>query len=85
MLDFDLAKLYEVETKRLNEAVKRNIERFPERFMFRISTQEWEIIRSQIATASDQNKRNITVTPFRLYRTWSDTTLLNKHLRPGKL
>lgn len=35
MLDFDLAELYEVETKRLNEAVKRNIERFPERFMFR--------------------------------------------------
>lgn len=64
MLDFDLAELYEVETKRLNEAVKRNIERFPAKFMFRISAEEWESMRSQIATASDQNKRNLMVTPF---------------------
>jgi len=37
MLDFDLAELYAVETKKLNQAVKRNIERFPDDFMFRIS------------------------------------------------
>ena len=64
MLDFDLAELYEVETKRINEAVRRNIERFPERFMFRLTQEEWNIMRSQIATAYNQKKRNIGITPF---------------------
>ncbi len=41
MLDFDLAALYEVETRVLNQAVKRNIKRFPEDFMFRLSSSEW--------------------------------------------
>lgn len=52
MLDFDLAQLYGVETKRLNEQVKRNIERFPEDFMFQLTKGEWEILKSQIATAN---------------------------------
>ncbi len=64
MLDYDLAELYEVETKRLNEAVKRNTERFPERFMFRLTIEEWEQMRSQFATASAQSKRNTAITPF---------------------
>ena len=64
MLDYDLAELYEVETKRLNEAVKRNTERFPERFMFRLTVEEWEQMRSQFATASAQSKRNTAITPF---------------------
>ena len=64
ILDFDLAILYEVETKRLNEAVKRNSMRFPEKFMFRLSQEEWKEMRSQIATASEQNKRNLDITPF---------------------
>jgi hypothetical protein len=51
MLDFDLAALYEVETKALNQAVKRNIERFPEDFMFRLTNSEWEGMRSQFVTA----------------------------------
>lgn len=53
MLDSDLAKLYEVETKRLNEAVKRNIERFPEDFMFQLTEEEFKLleVRSQIATS----------------------------------
>jgi L-lactate utilization protein LutC len=55
MLDFDLAELYEVETKRLNEQVKRNIERFPKDFMFRLTAKEWQTMRSQIATASTQD------------------------------
>jgi len=55
MLDFDLAILYEVETKRLNEQVKRNTERFPIDFMFRLTSKEWQIIRSQFATASSQD------------------------------
>lgn len=50
MLDSDLAELYEVETKRLNEAVSRNSKRFPERFCFRITREEAESLRSQIAT-----------------------------------
>jgi hypothetical protein len=49
ILDFDLAILYEVETKRLNEAVKRNSLRFPEKFMFRLTQVEWQEMRSQIA------------------------------------
>jgi phage regulator Rha-like protein len=53
MLDFDLADLYEVPTKVLNQAVKRNIKRFPEDFMFRLSRQEWSSMRSQIVTASE--------------------------------
>ena len=50
MLDNDLAELYGVETKRLKEQVKRNINRFPERFMFELSRQENELLRSQNAT-----------------------------------
>ncbi|HTE24973.1 ORF6N domain-containing protein [Flavitalea sp.] len=76
MLDFDLAQLYEVETRALNQAVKRNIKRFPNDFMFRLTLAEWQEIRSQSVTASDstnmrsqtviasQSKRNTTVTPF---------------------
>ena len=63
MLDFDLAELYEVETKALNQAVKRNIERFPDDFMFQLTTDEWHGMRSQIVTTS-QNKRNTSVTPY---------------------
>ena len=51
MLDFDLAQLYEVPTKVLNQAVKRNIQRFPEDFMFELTREEYsEILRSQIVT-----------------------------------
>ena len=52
MLDQDLAKLYEVEVKRLNEAVKRNIKRFPDDFMFQLIDDEWSNLRSQFATSS---------------------------------
>ena len=52
MLDYDLATLYEVETKRLKEAVKRNIERFPEDFMFELTKDEFDNLRSQIASSS---------------------------------
>lgn len=53
MLDFDLAELYQVETKRLKEAVRRNIERFEgDDFMFELSEKEYEILRTQIATSS---------------------------------
>ena len=51
ILDRDLARLYGVETKRLNEQVRRNIERFPEDFMFQLSKEEFENWKSQIATS----------------------------------
>lgn len=52
MLDFDLAELYQVSTKALKQAVKRNLRRFPEDFMFEMNSEEWEILRSQIVTSS---------------------------------
>ncbi len=52
MLDFDLAEHYEVETRVLNQAVKRNIKRFPFGFMFQLSKAEYEEIRSQIIITS---------------------------------
>ena len=50
MVDRDLAKLYGVPTKAFNQAVKRNAERFPGDFMFRLTKKEWESLRSQIVT-----------------------------------
>lgn len=52
MLDRDLAELYSVETKRLNEQVKRNLSRFPEDFMFQLSEIEFQNLKSQFATSS---------------------------------
>ena len=51
MLNSDLAELYGVETKVLTQAMKRNIERFPEDFMFQLTIKEWEVLRSQIVTS----------------------------------
>jgi hypothetical protein len=51
MLDFDLAELYEVETKRLKESVKRNMKRFPKDFMFELTITEFENLRTQFATS----------------------------------
>ena len=56
MLDFDLAQMYGVKTKVLNQSVKRNIERFPEDFMFQLTKGEWEIMKSQIVMTSDNLK-----------------------------
>jgi len=77
MLDYDLADLYEVPTKVLNQAVKRNIKRFPVDFMFRLTSEEWLHIRSQSVAATDniisvrsqnvtasQSKRNSSMTPY---------------------
>ena len=72
MLDYDLASIYGVKTGSLNQAVKRNIDRFPADFMFKLSENEWEEIgrniqstnmRSQIVTASP-NKRNKSNPPY---------------------
>ena len=69
MLDFDLAELYQVETKVLNQAVKRNIDRFPPDFMFRLSKKEWDVMRSHIVTSStDQGNSSQIVTSSRKHR-----------------
>ena len=52
MLDSDLAKLYQVETKRINEAVRRNLEKFPDRYCFKISEELYTNLKSQIATSN---------------------------------
>ena len=64
LLDTDLAELYGVPTKRLNQAVKRNLDRFPEDFMFQLTEEEVEILRSQFATprSADAALRSQSVT-----------------------
>jgi len=57
ILDFELAKMYQVETKRLKESVRRNLRRFPKDFMFELTQEEWNNLRSQIATSSWGGKR----------------------------
>ena len=59
MLDEDLAELYQVETKRLNEQVRRNIDRFPDDFMFRLTKKELENLKSQFATSSWGGRRKL--------------------------
>lgn len=57
MLDSHLAEMYQVETKVLNRAVKRNVERFPESFRLQLTTNEFEILRFQIGTSNDDALR----------------------------
>ena len=68
MLDFDLARIYGYETKRFNEQVKRNIEKFPNDFMFKLNSNEFKLLaRSQIATAqiwTIGNKGGRTTLPY---------------------
>ena len=66
MLDYDLATLYEIETKVLKQSVKRNIERFPEDFMFELTETEYKSLRSQIVTLEigRENTQNICLSPL---------------------
>ena len=59
MLDSDLAMLYGVTTSRLNEQLKRNINRFPDDFMFQLSKDEWSALRSQIVILEDMKSQNV--------------------------
>ena len=56
MLDSDLAKLYQVETKRINEAIKNNMEKFPERFCFKLTKTEYEFLRSNFSTLKEKGR-----------------------------
>jgi ORF6N domain. len=64
MIDRDIAELYGVETKRLNEQVKRNIERFPERFMFQLTAEEYQFLRSQFATSKNETRGGRQYLPY---------------------
>lgn len=59
MLDSELTEFYQVETKRINEHVKRNEERFPEDFMFQLSNEQWENLRSKNTTSSWGGRRSL--------------------------
>jgi len=61
MLDFDLAELYEVQTKALNLAVKRNLQRFPGDFMFQLTNEEWNGLRLQIENSNSLRLQNETL------------------------
>ena len=80
MLDFDLAELYQVETRVLNQAVKRNAERFPEDFMFQLTVTEWGNMSSQIVMTS-RNKRPKSALPFVF--TEHGVVMLSSVLRSG--
>ncbi len=64
ILDTDLATLYGVTTRRLNEQVRRNAERFPADFMFRLTPEEWESLRSQFATLKTGRGRHRKYLPY---------------------
>lgn len=64
MLDFDLAELYEVETKRLKEAVRRNPKKFPPDFMFELTWEEYQSLRTQIASLEKGQGKHSKFTPF---------------------
>lgn len=57
ILDRDLAYLYQVSTKSLNQAVRRNQQRFPADFMFQLNKEEWKVLRSQIVTANNRSEK----------------------------
>ena len=60
MLDFDLAMLYGVETKSLNQSVKRNIERFPEDFMFQLTRKEWNSLSTELKISQFDEYEDVT-------------------------
>jgi hypothetical protein len=82
MLDRDLAALYEVPTKVLNQAVRRNIDRFPEDFAFLLSKPEFENWRSQIVTSNSSAKMGLRRPPFAF--TQEGVAMLSAVLRSGR-
>lgn len=64
MLDFDLATLYEIETRVLNQAVKRNIDRFPEDFMFQLTKAEFQTLMSQVVISKTETRGGTQKMPF---------------------
>jgi phage regulator Rha-like protein len=77
ILDLDLSRLYGVPVKRLNEQVKRNRERFPSDFMFRLTTKEYDSLRSQIATSNNRGGRRYMPYAFTEHGAIMAATVLN--------
>ena len=75
MLDFDLAKLYGVETRTLAQAVKRNMERFPEDFMFQLTKRGTRELEVTICDVQSRCKNGLTQTPLRFHRARSGDAL----------
>ena len=69
MLDEDLAEIYQVETRVLNQAVKRNIDRFPVEFMFQLTKEEYENLKSQFVISSWGGRRKL---PFAFTEHWNE-------------
>ena len=90
MLDFDLAGLYEVPTKALNQAVKRNIKRFPKDFMFRLTLAEWNRIQTQVFSDQNDHKespinmRSHNVTAYQIKRNKIKVERFNENLEYPK-
>jgi phage regulator Rha-like protein len=81
MLDRDLAALYEIETKSLNLAVKRNLKRFPKDFMFQLNNSEWEDLRFQIETSETSNSLRSQIVTL---KTGNSLRLQNETLKKGR-
>ena len=77
ILDSDLATLYGVTVKRLNEQVRRNVDRFPEHFMFRLTESEWTLLRSQNATSNSRGGRRYMPYAFTEHGSIMAATVLN--------
>jgi phage regulator Rha-like protein len=87
MLDFDLAELYDVQTKVLNQAVKRNITRFPSDFMFQLNELEWQNIWSQFVTSSSNYNDNHTINSSQIVTSSPSSQFVTMDFqknRPGK-
>jgi hypothetical protein len=80
LLDEDLARLYQVSTKSFNQAIKRNIERFPADFMFQLTLEEYNILRSQIVTVSGKAGRRALPRAFTEHGAVMAATVLNSPL-----
>ena len=80
MLDYDLAELYEVETRALNQAVKRNMKRFPIDFMFQLNEEEAEILKSQFVTSSWGGTRKLPFAFSELCQPLHNSVYVNKKI-----
>ena len=76
MLDSDLAKIYEVETKRINEAVKNNPQKFPERYYFRITENEYNHLKSNFSTSKEKGGSRKGHSAFTEEGVWMLSTIL---------
>lgn len=82
MIDEDLAMLYQVESKRINEQVKRNIERFPDDFAFYVTRAEYENLKSQIATSSCSNLHHYSTAKSFFSNNRKVVTFCNRQTKP---